>query len=175
MGKSGKEGPRGEGSRGEGVGREREFTEPKPPAPKVPTRATGGGDDVPGNPGIGGPNRAEPVHRVALMISVGKVKIGPAELDKIRKLAAQLRCIDGVRQVDAIVWNGWSSFPEAIDEPIVIRGGRREPYRPSGVMVWMESHNKEASSRNAANLWETAKKILGDDPDGCEFNGVDAW
>jgi len=39
----------------------------------------------------------------------------------------------------------------------------------------MESNNKDAASRNVANLWETAKKILGDDPDGAEFNGVDAW
>jgi hypothetical protein len=133
------------------------------------------GSDVPGNPGIGGPERAEPVHRVGLMISIGKVKIGPAELDKIRRLAASLRCVDGVRQVDAIVWSGWASSPEPIAEPTVIRGGRREPYRPSGVMVWMESKSKDAASRNAANLWETAKKILGDDPDGAEFNGVDAW
>ena len=171
MGKGGKEGPRAEGVHGEGIGAEKE----QPKTPKPGTRPTGGGGDVPGNPGIGGPDRAEPVHRVGLMISIGKVKVGPAELDKIRKLAAALRCVDGVRQVDAIVWNGWASSPEPIEEPTVVRGGRREPYRPSGVMVWMESHNKDASSRNAANLWETAKKILGDDPDGCEFNGVDAW
>jgi hypothetical protein len=109
------------------------------------------------------------------MVSIGRVKVGPVERDKIRRLAAALRCLHGVRQVDAVIWNGWDSFPERIREPTVVRGGRQEPFRPSGVMVWMESRDKDAASRNAANLWETAKKVLGDDPDGMEFNSMDAW
>jgi hypothetical protein len=174
MGKSGKDGPgprEDKGPRGDPS----DLQERDPKTPTHPQTPAASGGDVPTNPGIGGPNRAEPVHRVGLMISIAKTKVGPAEVGKIRRLAAALRCVDGVRQVDAIVWSGWDSSPERIDEPMVVRGGRQEPFRPSGVMVWMESSGKDASSRNAATLWETAKKILGDDPDGMEFNGIDSW
>lgn len=174
MAKSGKEGPGPRDDKGP-RGDRSDHPERDPTMPAYPQTPSAGGGDAPTNPGIGGPNRAEPVHRVGLMISIGKVKVGPAEVGKIRKLAAALRCMHGVRQVDAVVWSGWDSFPERIDEPMVVRQGRREPFRPSGVVVWMESSGKEASSRNAAALWETAKKILGDDPDGMEFNGIDSW
>lgn len=112
--------------------------------------------------------------KVVLLISAGK-----NDPEKIHRLCTELRCLPGVHQIEAVLWRDWDAQPP-MKEPTVVRRRRREPWRPYGALVHIESSDqRQLNIRDpktvAGTIWEAAKRTLPDDPEIMAFNGADNW
>jgi hypothetical protein len=101
-------------------------------------------------PGI----QVRPVYKVVLDISLDQAKVDRLQREgtlerHLREMATMLRNFPGVRHIEACVFRSWRSHPEST----------KEPWRPHGVLIYVESAEAAVLQRNVDAIFEAAKRF----------------
>ncbi len=115
-------------------------------------------------------------YRAILLFSLRRDKVEKGSSEDLRKAAVKmargLRNFPGVKHVDAVGFNRWEADPRDLRKTNP-RDPRSVPWKPWGVLLFVEATDPRDLKDYVGKIWETAATKF--DPDRMQLDPMDSF